>query len=242
MCCRKYSPTGGSHTFTVHWRLSMRIQQSPCQDVHSTQLHWHWQFPAQDEVSSWLPLTSISPWREWGSQKPVQDLWGGSESGKILSIPVLHQCGEVRWGHRDPEFSGHETIAELEIANTTFGIQQVHVQWTLKIGTETLQKTIRTPIQTTGFCQCQREESADEVTSPRNSALWLLPPALGHECIQWWSSAVYNVCHFVFGRAEVTKWRYFYLFHFIYLRPAFIKLGTEIPLDFPSVFFYCFCV
>ena len=76
--------------------------------------------------------------------------------------------------------------------------------WTMETGAETLWRVIRTPIQTIGFCQCQKEKRADEVTSPGNFTLRLSPSVLCQNRIQWWSSAIYNMCPFVFERSEVT--------------------------------------
>lgn len=83
-------------------------------------------------------------------------------------------------------------------------------------------------------------ERADEFSSLGKFVPCLLPSVLCQKCIQCWSSAIYNMCHFVSGRAEVTKWCFSHLFHFIYRRPALIKHGSEIILDFPFIFFYCF--
>ena len=77
--------------------------------------------------------------------------------------------------------------------------------WTMETGAETLWRVIRAPIQTIGFCQCQKEKRADEVTSPGNFTLPLSPSVLCQKSIQWWSSAIYNMCPFVFERSEVTN-------------------------------------
>lgn len=45
-----------------------------------------------------------------------------SGNEKILGTPVLQNAEEVR----SARIPGHEAMAELETANTTFGIQYVH--------------------------------------------------------------------------------------------------------------------
>ena len=160
----------------------------------------------------------------------------GSGNEKILGTPVLQNAGEVRsariprsWGYGGTGNSKHDFWHSVCSSD----------HWTLETGAETLWKAIRAPIQTKGFCQCQKEKNS----------WWGYQPREFHSValLQYYARNAFNdgvlpfiTCHFVFGREEVTKRSYFYLFYFIYLRPAFIKHGTEITLDFPSVFFYCF--
>ena len=170
------------------------------------------------------------------SQEPIEYLWGVLGMRKYWVLLFCKMLG--RWGQ--PEFPGHEAMAELEIANTTFGIQSVHLTtgpW--KQVLKPYGKQLELPSRLKAFANVKRKKQLMRLPA-QGISLCGSPSVLCQKCIQWWSSAIYNMCHFVFGREEVTKRSYFYLFYFIYLRPAFIKHGTEITLDFPSVFFYCF--
>lgn len=123
MCSRKYSPTKRSHIFTTHQQPGMRTQQKmPRCSFPSASLT----LGVPSERGGFILAASqcISHSRVSASQKPIAYLWWGSGGEKILGTPVLQNAVAVRWGQWEP---GHEAMAELEIANATFGIQSVHL-------------------------------------------------------------------------------------------------------------------
>lgn len=116
----------------------------------------------------------------------------------------LDKAGEVGLGQWGPEFPAHEAMAKLETANMTHGIQPIHLTtgpwkqyWNLTENNESSHSDYW-PLPVS------KGERADEFTSPGNFVLCLIPSVLCQKRIQCWSSAIYNTCHFVFGRAEVT--------------------------------------
>ena len=141
-----------------------------CQDARFPQLHWHLQLSTKEEVSSWLPLRIISHSRMPASQEPIEYLWGVLGMRKYWVLLFCKMLG--RWGQ--PEFPGHEAMAELEIANTTFGIQSVHLTtgpW--KQVLKPYGKQLELPSRLKAFANVKRKKTADEVTSPGNFTLWL---------------------------------------------------------------------
>lgn len=148
-----------------------------------------------------------------------------------------------RWAGWDVlvlQWQGHEARAELQTANTTFGIQSAHLNngpW--KQVLEPYGKQLELPSRLQAFANVKKKKEE------MRSLAWgmchygpLLQYYARTACILWWSSATCNMCH-VFAKAEVTKWSYFYLCQSISTRTAFIKHGLRfylISLQFYFVF------
>ena len=110
--------------------------------------------------------------------------------------------------------------------------------WTLETGAGTLWRAIRAPIQTTGFCQCQKEERADEVTSLGEFLLCGF-------CHQYYARNGFHdgvlpfltwVTLSLGEQRQLSEITFTYSIASIW-NQQFIKQGTEVTLDFSSVFF-----
>lgn len=182
-----------------------------------------------------LICRGISCSRIFGTQEIWDMFWQWEITGHSF---FAWCCGWAVRGVLALQCQGHQARAELQTANMTFGIQSVHLTngpWkqVLEPYGKQLELTSRLP----AFANVKKEERRDEVTCLGNFPVWFSPSTLCQKLILWWSSATGNMCHFVFGKAEATKWSYFYLCHFIYTRTAFIKHGLRLHLISPQFYF-----
>lgn len=125
----------------------------------------------QPDPQGHLPFQNVRDTRASGHFLAVRKYW------ILLFLHDIWEMGRMRW--LVVQCQGHEARAERQTANTTFGIQAVHLTsgpW--KQVLEPYGKQLELPFQTTGFCQCQKEERRDEVTCLGNFPLWFSPSKL----------------------------------------------------------------